>query len=159
MKKLKETSEKTDKVIVELQEALMMDMKDFLGETKSPIEKLFLSQSLLTLPVSGWAIYQRTSNLPFEWADGFDDVSSNAEIDFYGHPLIVIPQFKVDKFLTVDFLFYVEDLDIKLIVECDGHDFHEKTKEQAKKDKQRDRYLITSGFYVLRFTGSEIWND
>jgi very-short-patch-repair endonuclease len=41
-------------------------------------------------------------------------------------------------------------------VECDGHDFHERTKEQAQRDKSRDRYLQANGWRVLRFTGSEI---
>ncbi len=47
----------------------------------------------------------------------------------------------------------------ELIIECDGHDFHERTKEQAQKDKSRDRQLTKNGFKVLRFTGSEIWAD
>lgn len=49
-------------------------------------------------------------------------------------------------------------LRVPLVVECDGHDFHEKTKEQAKRDKRRDRDLMSKGFHVLRFTGSEIFN-
>jgi very-short-patch-repair endonuclease len=47
----------------------------------------------------------------------------------------------------------------QLIVECDGHDFHEKTKEQVKKDKSRDRILQSVGYTVFHFTGSEIYND
>lgn len=43
-------------------------------------------------------------------------------------------------------------------IECDGHEFHEKTKEQAARDKQRDRDLQSLGYRALRFTGSEIWN-
>ena len=46
-----------------------------------------------------------------------------------------------------------------MIVECDGHDFHERTKEQARKDKARDRYFQSRGYKVLHFTGSEIWAD
>lgn len=46
-----------------------------------------------------------------------------------------------------------------IIVECDGHDFHERTKEQAQSDKSRDRELQEQGYFVLRFTGSEIWRD
>lgn len=46
-----------------------------------------------------------------------------------------------------------------LAIECDGHDFHEKTKEQAARDKARDRALSAAGVKVLRFTGSEIWKD
>lgn len=47
----------------------------------------------------------------------------------------------------------------RLIVECDGHDFHERTKEQAKKDKSRDRALKMAGYEAFHFTGSEIWGD
>lgn len=45
-----------------------------------------------------------------------------------------------------------------LVVECDGHNFHERTKEQAQNDKSRDRRLNALGYRVLRFTGSEIHN-
>lgn len=44
-----------------------------------------------------------------------------------------------------------------MVIECDGHDFHEKTKEQASADKARDRYLQTRGHLVFRFSGSDIW--
>jgi len=47
--------------------------------------------------------------------------------------------------------------DRTVLVECDGHDFHERTKEQAARDRSRDRNLVADGFIVLRFTGSEIW--
>ena len=46
-----------------------------------------------------------------------------------------------------------------IVVECDGHDFHERTKEQATRDKSRDREMQIAGYRVLRFTGSEIWRD
>lgn len=62
--------------------------------------------------------------------------------------------------------FYIEMVDqetgkpwYRLAIECDGHDFHEKTKQQAQRDKSRDRWLQTEGISVLRFTGSEIWRD
>lgn len=45
---------------------------------------------------------------------------------------------------------------VRVVVECDGHEFHERTKEQAAKDKSRDRYLTAEEWLVLRFTGSEI---
>lgn len=48
---------------------------------------------------------------------------------------------------------------LNIAVECDGHDFHEKTKAQAQRDKARDRYLVSAGYRILRFTGAEIWND
>ncbi len=47
----------------------------------------------------------------------------------------------------------------KIIVECDGHDFHERTPDQATRDKSRDRQLQSLGYIVFRFTGREIWRD
>ncbi len=41
-------------------------------------------------------------------------------------------------------------------MECDGHDFHERTKEQAQRDKARDRDLQMAGWQIARFTGAEI---
>lgn len=41
-------------------------------------------------------------------------------------------------------------------VECDGHDSHNITKQQAAYDRSRDRELLLRGIRVLRFTGSEI---
>jgi len=63
-------------------------------------------------------------------------------------------KYRVDFLLSV---WYPEKHSGKnFVIECDGHDFHEKTKEQAQKDKKRDRELVSSGYVVLRFTGSEI---
>lgn len=45
-----------------------------------------------------------------------------------------------------------------VVVEIDGHDFHEKTKEQASRDKERDRFMTAHGYRVFRFTGSDIYN-
>ena len=60
-----------------------------------------------------------------------------------------------------DFLFTVrvKGNERKVVVECDGHDFHERTKEQAQRDKARDREMTAHGYTVLRFTGSEIYRN
>lgn len=55
--------------------------------------------------------------------------------------------------------FFLEAFGETLVVECDGHDFHERTKKQATKDRSRDRRLQELGHTVFRFTGSEIWSD
>jgi hypothetical protein len=46
-----------------------------------------------------------------------------------------------------------------LFIECDGHDHHERNKEQAQRDRKKDRYFQKHGMTLLRFTGSEIWAD
>jgi Protein of unknown function (DUF559) len=45
----------------------------------------------------------------------------------------------------------------KIAIELDGHDFHERTKEQARRDRSRDRLFVGDGWKVLRFTGSEVF--
>lgn len=65
-------------------------------------------------------------------------------------------QVKIENF-TVDFLVQYNGKNV--VVECDGHEWHEKTKEQASKDKRRDRELQKLGHIVLRYTGSDIYND
>jgi very-short-patch-repair endonuclease len=47
----------------------------------------------------------------------------------------------------------------KLVVECDGAEFHAISKEQVERDKRRDRYCAAQGICVMRFCGSEINRD
>lgn len=69
----------------------------------------------------------------------------------------IIPQFSCSVY-RLDFAvaFWGYGTFARVAVECDGHDFHERTKEQAAHDKQRDRRLAAAGWPVLRFAGSEI---
>jgi very-short-patch-repair endonuclease len=62
----------------------------------------------------------------------------------------------------LDFAIHITDgakLSKWIAVECDGHNYHERTKEQAQRDKARDRELAQMGFHVFRFTGSEIYRN
>jgi very-short-patch-repair endonuclease len=74
------------------------------------------------------------------------------------HVVAAAPQVRCGRY-RVDFLFVGEghlQPPVMVAVECDGHDFHERTKEQARRDKSRDRELAAMGVQVLRYTGSEI---
>lgn len=44
-------------------------------------------------------------------------------------------------------------------VECDGHEFHDKTREQAIRDRERDRFLNSNGLTILHYAGAEIRAD
>ena len=50
-----------------------------------------------------------------------------------------------------------------MAIELDGHNFHEKTKEQVIRDKRRERAILQAGIKdnlsVLRFAGTEIVRD
>lgn len=72
-----------------------------------------------------------------------------------------IGKYRVDFHITAYALVGFEkrkELSKELIIECDGHDFHEKTKEQVSKNNNRDYELKKQGYEVLHFSGSEIFN-
>jgi very-short-patch-repair endonuclease len=77
---------------------------------------------------------------------------------------MINPQHEIeigDKRYRVDFLVSIimDRKQREIVIECDGHEFHERSKFQATKDKQRDRLLQSAGYRVFRYTGSEIWKD
>lgn len=97
-------------------------------------------------------------------SDGYNDVYP----DFIGGEAFPDPEFGTYFRCQQEFGDYRLDFVFKLCfrgdhrllaVECDGHDFHERTKEQAARDRARDRALLGAGIPVVRFTGSEIHRD
>ncbi|MGF7431068.1 DUF559 domain-containing protein [Thermoanaerobacterium thermosaccharolyticum] len=109
-----------------------------ISECESPIEQLLglaLQHKLIIFEVkSDYGVYA---------------IYPQYEIDCFGK------KYRVDFYINVTY----EGQERNIVIECDGHDFHEKTKEQAARDKQKDRYLARAGYKVIRFTGSEIWAD
>lgn len=91
----------------------------------------------------------------------FKDANENLEaIAAFDEPyrIGIWHQVKVGPY-TADFvvrIFYCDTVTM-VAVECDGHEFHERTKEQAQHDRSRDRYFQMQGLTVFRYTGSEIW--
>lgn len=66
---------------------------------------------------------------------------------------------------TFDTNGYIPDFRIRgsnfytFVIEIDGHEWHEKTKEQAAKDRQKDRVYLKNLEIPIRFTGSEVYHD
>lgn len=59
-----------------------------------------------------------------------------------------------------DFIISVlDEYSMQFVVEIDGFDYHDKTKEQAAKDKQRDRHFLRYGFIPIRFAGTEVYRN
>lgn len=75
--------------------------------------------------------------------------------------IFLAPQVQIGVY-RVDFLLGIgtesSDADC-VVIECDGHDFHDRTPQQAERDKSRDRYLNQHVKAVARFTGREIYRD
>jgi very-short-patch-repair endonuclease len=109
----------------------------------SPIERLFLIAFLLVGQDSGGVIFG-------EPPDGYD-----------GDDWFFIKEQEAVKQYRADFVIGLVEFPNaqRLVVECDGHDYHERTKDQAARDRQRDRQMQSEGLKVFRFTGSELYRD
>lgn len=73
--------------------------------------------------------------------------------------LVSIPQFQAcapAHHYRVDFLIKTDNMPIA--IECDGLEFHA-NKNTYITDRQRDRILQSNGFYVMRFSSVEIYNN
>lgn len=127
--------------IYEILEDYFTEMMIILDDCESPIEQLF-----------GVAFLKVIEGRGLNYNPGLI-VEPQAEVECYGK------KYRVDFLVLVGNYLNNPEQCFKLVIECDGHDFHEKTKLQAARDKQRDRHLIGAGYHVIRFTGSEIWKD
>jgi Protein of unknown function (DUF559) len=101
-----------------------------------------------------------------EYGDSFEPSGSPRFADYLLRiePQAELGDHHVDFCLTLDGSFRPADGRLRsgskrMVVECDGHDFHERTQDQARRDRERDRRLQSFGFLVYRFTGREIWED
>jgi very-short-patch-repair endonuclease len=123
-------------------------LEDGFQQCESPIEKIMLF-GLMT----AFATY-----FTGEWSeiDGHFTVGNEE-----GLGCVVLGQQVTLGQYRVDFLLGASDVrrTRHIAIECDGHDFHERTAAQAERDRSRDRWMQAHGYIVLRFTGREIYRN
>lgn len=107
------------------------DLKRIESQCESPMEELFAIAMILT---SNLSLNDQTSI----WQG--NGIRMQCQV-------LIAPH-------RVDFVF-----NGRLVVEIDGHDFHDRTQEQASGDRGRDRDLLRSGFVVMRFTGADVYRN
>jgi len=76
-----------------------------------------------------------------------------------GGSFVLVSQWSVNQVGLVDLAVFIPGLDHRrpiVVVECDGHQFHERTPEQASKDRRRVRALQRLGIPVYPFTGTDV---
>lgn len=130
---------------------------------ESPIEQLFLGEAFVrgwhaphlkeTFWDEGLALFSRMPGLDKSGARGV------IVTDGCAYMISQLPLLLAGRAMRLDFAFGYPGSKSPLAVEIDGHDYHERTKEQARRDKSRDRLLTRHGWRVLRFTGSEVFAD
>lgn len=115
--------------------------------TDSPIESWLLLHVLLGCVERGWSVAWRRDPDRDRWGTDDADVEVTCQ-EAVRHD---------SGWYHVDIVIR-DQVSAPIYIECDGHAFHERTPEQAARDKRRDRWLTRTGV-VLRFTGSEINRD
>jgi very-short-patch-repair endonuclease len=122
------------------------------GVTGSPTE------SILTL-----ALFNKLAHFYEGWIcrvyseHEYRQALADAKID--GGSFVLVPQWSVNQVGLVDLAVFIPGLDHRrpiVVAECDGHQFHERTPEQASKDKRRVRALQRLGIWVYPFTGTDV---
>ncbi len=120
-----------------LQKLCSIGMSDY-SECRSPIEKiLYVAVDIVYLlridEFRDWYFY-------FMPQHEIEDNGRNYRVDF----CLCLEQF---------------DTSYDIVVECDGYQFHQKTKQQVKNDNEREMRLKLLGYDVLRFSGSQIYEN
>lgn len=121
---------------------------------ESPIEVMFLRALVkaadgLGLPLWGTVGSEVPPPMAFPLTD--HEAARQFQVRVQPH----LDPFRADFMLQV----LLGDKGETVVVECDGHDFHERTKDQAARDRRRDRTIQGWGASIFRFTGSEIHHD
>lgn len=87
--------------------------------------------------------------------------SSDLIMGWGAHGLLVrqLPVTRATRRHYADFAILAPRRDLFLAIEVDGREWHERTREQVERDRQRERRLTAAGWTVVRFAGREVWRD
>jgi len=142
---LDELCDKAREILLEIVDSQAEEILDF----DSPIEQIFYSAFL------SFDHYSIFAPMAYDYFKG-----EHPEVLMRHH----IIKFQTTKgAITPDFMatwFFPDKNKYRSIfVELDGHEFHQKTKKQVERDYKRTRTIQEAGFQLVRFTGSEVYND
>jgi hypothetical protein len=117
----------------------------------SPVEQMFLAEALNAWPIPTAGRWPPLAErLRLFCAPARACFSGDGDSDLWVHPRLRTE----GRTYWVDFA--IVGPRRRLAIELDGHEFHERTPEQATADKARDRALLAAGWPVIRFTGREV---
>lgn len=138
------------------------DLETFLKAPRKAQEIFFVGVALTDVPPFAVKTYFPTPTIepdltPIEtiFKIAYDVYCATSECKFHRLESQYEINLSENKRYIVDF--YNEESN--LIIECDGHDFHQKTKKQVVYDNQREYNLKMAGYNIVRFSGSQIYNE
>lgn len=107
---------------------------------ESPIEEMLISSVICDPRINGGTLPKLISE----------------KGKFEGHePLLICPQRWIGGH-RADFAIVHQKYWRRLVIECDGFEYHDRNVQLAQRDKQRDRAFLIKGWPVMRFNGTEI---
>jgi hypothetical protein len=110
-------------------------------------------------------IFDKLSYSDFGWtcwvysADEYRQKVVEAADANYPNQFALVPSLPVKEVGLVDLAIFIPSISKRrpvAVIETDGHQFHERTVEQASNDRRRDRRLTRYRIPVLRFTGTDV---
>jgi very-short-patch-repair endonuclease len=110
---------------------------------ESPIEALFA----VSLDFSFWVIDYLERDTIFKLR------INKGPLDGW---IVLYPQYQWNEYRLDFAIFLPGGTEPIAFVECDGHEFHERTPEQAMRDRTRDRAVQHANIKIFRFTGREL---
>jgi very-short-patch-repair endonuclease len=126
-------------------------LSDLVGSPPESILGVAVFDQLASL-YPGWRCWVYS-----EWE--FQTFAASAEQEASPDTFALVPQREVVGVGRVDFAIFVPHISRQkplVVVEVDGHDYHERTSGQASSDNRRDRALQRLGISVFRFTATDV---
>ncbi len=128
--------------LVGAREALFAAIFAAFGKCESPIERVMLA-----------ALLERAPSL-------FAGEGTFPSFDIGGAQLMLQHELRIDnRTRRLDFALIDEVSDVRLAIEADGYEYHERTPEDAVRDRAKVRDLGLAGFGVVPFLGREILQE
>lgn len=145
--------------------AFMRDCFKVDGERTMPDDEFFSTARRLESPlelVMLSAVYAAKRSMRFHESTGAEMVQyllRDKGLAYVLRAAVPIGSYRADMVLQAEFeegIFPSGKAPAAVVIECDGFNYHDKTREQACRDRARDRYMQREGFVVARLAGDEI---
>lgn len=150
------------------------DLKKLIEQCESPVEQILLA-ALYDCWGTGVYVDLKSKKISFQLSADFPAFDGIFRVCCELQKTIVTWDVNIQNNYRVDFYIYITRFRLdpehrgykseswpemaRLVVEVDGHEFHDRTKQQASYDRKRDRELTREGYRIVRFTGSDVYNE
>lgn len=134
----------------------LYETKDRIEQCESPIEQLFFVAITTLEEIACHIGYVDIDR--YKWAEAGMVISEQCKIDKYRVDFLI--RYTQGELIdSQNKIAYPENKSKTIIVELDGHAFHERNEKERRYEKKRDRFLASKGYHVFHFTGSEVVRD